>query len=92
MLGIGLVIASTAAFAFDEQKKAEPVDKPRANAMETVTTPDGSALKLPGIGQIPKLDFGLELLYGSNRPNNPVPEKQEPGDLQIRATIKYRTN
>jgi hypothetical protein len=38
------------------------------------------------------LDFGLELLYGQNKPQNPIPEKTEPGDLQIRATIKYRTN
>ncbi|MFM2422540.1 MAG: hypothetical protein RL291_1070 [Pseudomonadota bacterium] len=88
----GLVFTTSATFAFDEQKKAEPADKAKAPAMETIKTPDGGTLKLPGIGQIPKLDFGLELLYGQNRPNSPVPEKQEPGDLQIRATIKYRTN
>lgn len=86
------MVSSSAALAFDEQKtKADAGDK-RSQVMETIKTPGGSELRLPGIGQIPQLDFGLELLYGANRPNAPVPEKQEPGDLQIRATIKYRTN
>jgi hypothetical protein len=88
---LGVALAATSARAFDEQKKA-PEDKSRAPAMETIKTPEGKELRLPGIGQIPKLDFGLELLYGQNKPQNPIPEKTEPGDLQIRATIKYRTN
>jgi hypothetical protein len=92
LVGIGLAVASTTASAFDEQKKVDPTDKTRAPAMETIKTPDGGVLKLPGLGQIPKLDFGLELLYGQNKPNAPVPEKHEPGDLQIRGTIKYRMN
>jgi hypothetical protein len=56
---------------------------------------NGTEVKIPGIGTVgvlPKLDFGLELLYGANGNENKVmPEdKTETNDVQIRGTIKHR--
>jgi hypothetical protein len=51
-------------------------------------------LKIPGIGSVgslPKLDFGLELLYGAG--SSPTPEKQledKNDDVLIKGTIKHR--
>jgi hypothetical protein len=54
----------------------------------------GTELKIPGIGSVgslPKLDFGLELLYGAG--SSPTPEKQlenQNDDVLIKGTIKHR--
>jgi hypothetical protein len=58
-------------------------------------TSKGTEVKIPGIGTVgvlPKLDFGLELLYGANgNENKAMPEdKNEANDMQIRGTIKHR--
>lgn len=55
---------------------------------------EGTEVKIPGIGTVgtlPKLDFGLELLYGANS-EGPIPEKPTPGndDVLIRGTLKHR--
>lgn len=53
----------------------------------------GTEVKIPGLGTVgvlPKLDFGLELLYGATE-NKAVPDpKSDPSDVQIRGTIKHR--
>lgn len=54
----------------------------------------GTAITIPGLGTvgvIPKMDFGMELLYGADsKPQAEVaPEVVEDG-LQIRGTIKHR--
>jgi hypothetical protein len=64
----------------------------------TLTTPgDGSGeteLKIPGvgtIGKIPKLDFGLELLYGNGAQETPgaeVDSRQD--DVLIQGKIRHR--
>lgn len=64
----------------------------------TLTTPgDGSGeteLKIPGvgtIGKIPKLDFGLELLYGNGAEEAPgaeVDSRQD--DVLIQGKIRHR--
>ena len=50
-------------------------------------------IRVPGLGTIgvlPKLDFGLELLYGATgQPGSPIEDKQDTG-AQIRGTLKYR--
>lgn len=56
---------------------------------------NGTEVKIPGIGTVgvlPKLDFGLELLYGANGNEAKVmPEdKNDSNDVQIRGTIKHR--
>jgi hypothetical protein len=53
-------------------------------------------VRIPGLGTLgvlPKLDFGLELLYGVNEDKRLEPEKGaiEPDDgVQIRGTLKHR--
>lgn len=54
---------------------------------------EGTEVKIPGIGTVgtlPKLDFGLELLYGSNG-EGPAPEKPLPSndDVTIKGTLKH---
>jgi hypothetical protein len=54
----------------------------------------GTELRIPGIGPIgtvPKLDFGLDLLYGAG--SDPVQEKpgeKGDGDVTIKGTIRHR--
>jgi hypothetical protein len=54
----------------------------------------GTELKVPGIGSVgvlPKLDFGLELLYGSGNSSNPEQNIEDKnGDVQIKGSIKHR--
>ncbi len=52
----------------------------------------GTEVRIPGFGKVgvlPKLDFGLELLYGATEAKG-LPDKSEPSDVQIRGTIKHR--
>ena len=57
----------------------------------------GAELVIPGIGSLgllPKLDFGLELLYGANEPVEKAPEPSDlpviDDDLTIRGIVKHR--
>jgi hypothetical protein len=53
----------------------------------------GTEIRVPGVGSVgalPKLDFGLELLYGGNDTVGRFDERSQPSDVQIRATIKHR--
>jgi hypothetical protein len=54
----------------------------------------GIEVRIPGVGAVgalPKLDFGLELLYGANEPVGGRPDdRSQPSDMQIRGTIKHR--
>jgi hypothetical protein len=55
---------------------------------------NGTEVKVPGIGTVgvlPKLDFGLELLYGAsgNSAQEPAPENKN-DDVQIKGSIKHR--
>jgi hypothetical protein len=53
----------------------------------------GTEVRIPGLGTVgvlPKLDFGLELLYGANEPKGLPLDKADPDDVQIRGTAKYR--
>jgi hypothetical protein len=55
----------------------------------------GTELTIPGIGSVgtlPKLDFGLELLYGSkNLPDTPQLDQLRPeNDMQIKGTLSHK--
>jgi hypothetical protein len=53
----------------------------------------GTEVRIPGLGKVgvlPKLDFGLELLYGATEQKSLPDSKSEPSDVQIRGTIKHR--
>lgn len=58
---------------------------------------EGTEVKIPGIGTVgvlPKLDFGLELLYGAGGDNNQTSDKdienKTGDDVLIRGTIRHR--
>jgi hypothetical protein len=56
---------------------------------------NGTEVRIPGIGTVgvlPKLDFGLELLYGANgnEAKGMPDDKNDTNDVQIRGTIKHR--
>lgn len=108
--GAVLGLLSSAALAFQEQKggssPSAPVDAGKAPAVE-LTPPaaprpsgSGTEVTVPGFGRLgflPKLDFGLELLYGateSDRKSTNVerasPTGSEEEDLRIRGTLKHR--
>lgn len=98
------LLASTASFALEEQKGAAAPQPPAAEAPKaqvqdgaTVAKPDaGTEIRIPGLGKLgtlPKMDFGLELLYGANdtgKPQDPIPSEPENGDLTIRGSVKHR--
>jgi len=65
----------------------------------TDTAPDksssGTEVRIPGLGKLgvlPKMDFGLELLYGANegRPAERQGGSAPADDLAIRGTLKHR--
>ncbi len=96
--------ASTASLALDEQKVQVPppaADAPAAGVQDSTTQavkPDaGTEIRIPGLGKLgtlPKMDFGLELLYGAAE-GKPAQEPENQGldsdqDLTIRGSVKHR--
>jgi len=88
------------AFAFDEQK-TNVDDKPAAGIVTDGASgllkpkSDGTSIQIPGLGNlgmIPKLDFGLDLLYGGREQSRAQIEETTPqGDgLQIRGSVRHR--
>lgn len=63
----------------------------------TQTSPSDTAISLPGLGNIgslPKLDFGLELLYGASddavgEADDPSLKLDEDGELTIKGRARY---
>lgn len=107
LLGAAVGFASQAALAFQETTTGKAGDQPAAKlespvagintTLPTVTKPQGQEIRLPGLGAIgtlPRLDFGLELLYGANeqKGGREEPLKRGDDDMQIRGTVKYRFN
>jgi hypothetical protein len=82
-----------------EVSGSEPPKSPEPGKGLTLKTPElslgegtGTEVRIPGFGKVgvlPKLDFGLELLYGATEAKG-MPDKPEPSDVQIRGTIKHR--
>ncbi len=96
VMGAVLGIISQAALAFQETSGASTAGVNGAPSAE-INVPGaskaaGTEIKVPGLGTIgalPKLDFGLELLYGATAQTGPRDDKQDTG-AQIRGTLKYR--
>ena len=108
VIGSSLIVLSTAAFAFQEQTTgsapapaaaakvdAKPVDLASPGADDLKST-IGTEVRIPGLGMLgslPKMDFGLELLYGATegkQPDAPVAREDSPSDLTIRGTVKHK--
>lgn len=68
--------------------------RPNLTMPDVPARPAGTEIRVPGlgtIGNLPKLDFGLELLYGAGEPKGAREElNKDPNDIQIRGTLKYR--
>jgi hypothetical protein len=81
---------------------AQQLQKPEAGVPDSLalvkpgdSQPNGTELRIPGIGSlgvVPKLDFGLDLLYGAD--SDPVQERpqenNESQDVTIKGTIRHR--
>lgn len=72
---------------------AKPLDLSTGKSLETEGS--GTVVRIPGLGALgvlPKLDFGLELLYGDSQPQAVAPQEEEPDTdgLRIRGTLKHR--
>jgi hypothetical protein len=100
IVGSVLGMISHAALAFQETNDGGKSAADKDAVGQRLNTPlpqpksDGQPIKVPGLGTIgvlPKLDFGLELLYGASgsAPTGPMDDKAESG-AQIRGTLKYR--
>lgn len=58
---------------------------------------EGTEIRIPGLGKLgvlPKMDFGLELLYGAAEQKQQAVQPEVPSsesdDLMIRGTVKHR--
>lgn len=99
-----VLCASTFALAMEEQHVVAPPAaesagvapeagvQPVAPAAKTET---GTEIRIPGLGKLgtlPKMDFGLELLYGAaegKSPQDPAPEDKDNQNLMIRGSVKH---
>jgi hypothetical protein len=96
VLAVGFCSQPASAF----QETGGKTSAPAANPALDLSLPDGKSkssgpeIRVPGLGTIgalPKLDFGLELLYGASEAKGAREEKlADPSDLQIRGTVKYK--
>ena len=96
-------LASSAAYAFQEQKAPAPAaETPGASvsvpaaplAADSLPAAKGTPVRIPGLGTlgvIPKMDFGLELLYGAadQGSKRPDPGKTEQDDVLVGGRIKH---
>lgn len=92
---------SSAAMAFQEQESASPRQKQEAAPATSPLAPDaapsskGTPVRVPGLGTlgvIPKMDFGLELLYGAaEQPaKRPDASKSDSDDVLVGGRIKHK--
>ena len=99
------VAPSTTADAVTQEKPAAPLQLQKGDdgkAGMALTTPEdansgGTEVTIPGIGTVgvlPKLDFGLELLYGAGEDDSQASdsalENKTDDDVLIKGTIKHR--
>jgi len=87
---IALSACADASFGFQERDVGD-----RSGGLPTALQVPGLdvQIRVPGVGSVgtlPKLDFGLELLYGANESPGRLDDRSQPSDVQIRATIKHR--
>jgi len=104
-----VILAGTHALAFQKQKagaapaspqqSTDAPQKPDLNLSDEATSTgvdSDTEIRIPGLGKLgvlPKIDFGLELLYGAaeqKQPEGPLEAAPTPDDLMIRGTMKHR--
>jgi hypothetical protein len=77
--------------------EAAPGDKAGISDEATAKPETGTEIRIPGLGKLgvlPKMDFGLELLYGAAEQGQPAgqpPEALTPeDDVTVRGSVKHR--
>ena len=77
--------------------EAAPGDAKAGMADDSAPKPEaGTEIRIPGLGKLgvlPKMDFGLELLYGAaenQASGQPVPAPTPEDDLTVRGSVKHR--
>lgn len=76
----------------EEAKPAAPAGNSVEFSTPKVEENAGTEVRIPGLGKLgvlPKMDFGLELLYGANEGKQPEPVEPPAEDLTVRGTIKH---
>ncbi len=95
--------AATAALAFQEQRQGAPAAQAPAADFSAPSAPEAgkpalgvTEVRIPGLGKLgnlPRMDFGLELLYGAaeTKPQTVTPrEDLRDDDLTIRGTVRHK--
>ncbi len=85
-----------------EQPAAAPATDKAVQPAEMTLSPaeapkasEGTEVRIPGLGKLgvlPKMDFGLELLYGAPEGEQPAHEPQDDpvtDDLRIKGTLRH---
>lgn len=104
MLAAVAAAASTNVFSMEEQRGAIPngvsvPDAPKVQEQDSSapSKSQGTEIRIPGLGKIgtlPKMDFGLDLLYGAaedtNRVVDPDATLDNQKDLMIHGSMKHR--
>jgi len=103
-----LMLAAPSASAFEETRAGgaatPPAAKPAAKDLSlglggtgtSVAPSAGTEVRIPGLGKLgilPKLDFGLELLYGVNEQSfddRRLRPDQSEDNLGVRGTVRHR--
>lgn len=77
--------------------EAAPAEEGKAALSdEAAAKPEaGTEIRIPGLGKLgvlPKMDFGLELLYGAaeNQPTGQPDAAKPEDDLMVRGSVKHR--
>lgn len=99
---LAAALSAGPASAFQEQTqggpqspaaKVRPAD-PVAPGVALPTAPQGTEVRVPGFGRLgvlPKMDFGLELLYGASEPREvQAPKVDDTDNLAIRGSVKHK--
>ena len=104
--GLVVAFAATQAFAFQEQRQggSPGAASSPAPAVDLSSPPSqdarpgsGTEVRIPGLGRLgnlPRMDFGLELLYGAAETKQPIAPagREEPrdDDLTIRGSVRHK--
>ena len=109
IIAVAAVSGIGTAVAFQEQRQGSPVPQAAPSAQPDqrpaeFSAPNaadagkasGAEVRIPGLGKLgnlPNMDFGLELLYGVAEPKQVLPvqrEDQRDDDLTIRGTVRHK--
>ncbi len=105
--GCGLLVCASVSFAFEEQKMqpaggaSAPTSGASAGGLSLADpgvalprTSAGTKIRVPGlgvIGEIPKMDFGLELLYGASQPGQGDSDRNDGTGVMGRVTVPLKS-